>query len=153
MFWSFGHKACGILAPQPGIKLAHPALEDEVLTTGPPGKPFKMYFLIVYFKIHLRSFELVYAYMCALLCPTLCNTMDGELTVSSPGSSVHAILQARILERAAIGPESLTLVGGFFTCWATKKALELVEESCNLTLLYWRVVKMLTKHWTQYCFY
>ena len=39
MFWSFGHKACEILAPQPGIKLAPPALEDEVLTTGPPGKP------------------------------------------------------------------------------------------------------------------
>ena len=39
----FGHKACGILAPQLKIKPAHPALEDEVLATGPPGK----FFLIV----------------------------------------------------------------------------------------------------------
>ena len=34
----FGHKACGILVPQPGIKPATPALEGKVLTTGPPGK-------------------------------------------------------------------------------------------------------------------
>ena len=34
----FGHKADGILAPSPGIKPATPALEGEVLTTGPPGK-------------------------------------------------------------------------------------------------------------------
>ena len=31
-------------------------------------------------------------------CPTLCNPMDCSL----PGSSVHGILQARILERVAI---------------------------------------------------
>ena len=30
----FGYKTCGILAPQPGIKLSLPALEGEVLTTG-----------------------------------------------------------------------------------------------------------------------
>ena len=30
--------ACGILVPQPWIKLASPALEGEFLTTGPPGK-------------------------------------------------------------------------------------------------------------------
>ena len=33
-----------------------------------------------------------------LLCPTLCNTMDCRL----PGSSVHEILQARILEWVAM---------------------------------------------------
>ena len=38
MFRFFGQEACGILAPQPGIKPALPALEAEVLTTGPPGK-------------------------------------------------------------------------------------------------------------------
>ena len=38
MFWFFGCKACGILAPRPGIKPSPPALEGEVLTTGPPGK-------------------------------------------------------------------------------------------------------------------
>ena len=37
----------------------------------------------------------------APLCPTLCDPMD----YSPPGSSVHGILQARILEQAA-GPSS-----------------------------------------------
>ena len=35
MFWFL---ACGILALQPGRKPAPPALEDEVLTSRPPGK-------------------------------------------------------------------------------------------------------------------
>ena len=43
MFWGvfFGHKACGILDPQPGMEPPSPALEGEVLTTGPPGKSLK----------------------------------------------------------------------------------------------------------------
>ena len=36
MLWFFGHEACEILAPWPGIKLC--AFEDEVLTTGLPAK-------------------------------------------------------------------------------------------------------------------
>ena len=57
-----------------------------------------------------------------LLCPTLCDPMDCRL----PGSSVHGILQARILEWVAmpsssgssdrgIEPTSPALAGGFFT--------------------------------------
>ena len=48
MFWPFGHKACGILAPRPGIEPATPALEADVLTTGPPGKslPYVHFILI-----------------------------------------------------------------------------------------------------------
>ena len=38
MFWFFGHEAGGILAPTPGIEPTPPALEGEVLTTGPPRK-------------------------------------------------------------------------------------------------------------------
>ena len=34
----FDPEACEILAPPSGIKPAHPALEGEVLTTGPPGE-------------------------------------------------------------------------------------------------------------------
>ena len=62
-------------------------------------------------------------------CLTLCNTMDCTL----PGSSVHGILQVRILEWVAI-PFSrwsswprewawVSHIGGrFFTVWATKEA-------------------------------
>jgi len=37
-FGFFGPGVCGILAPQPGIEPTPPALEGEVLTTGPLGK-------------------------------------------------------------------------------------------------------------------
>ena len=37
-FWFFGHKACGFLAPQPGIEPTFSALGGEVLATGQPGK-------------------------------------------------------------------------------------------------------------------
>ena len=72
-------------------------------------------------------------------CPTLCNPMDCSL----PGSSVHGILQARILERPPPGDLSnlaieLTslmshaLAGGFFTTSSTCEAhcCCLVAQSC-----------------------
>ena len=60
--------------------------------------------------------------MLAQLCPTLCNPMDGR----PPGSSVHEIFQARILEWLAISfsressrprdqPTSPAVADGFFT--------------------------------------
>ena len=66
----------------------------------------------------------------AQLYPTLCDPVDR----SPPGSSVHGILQARILEWIAIPfsrgtswPRGQTLVsciaGRFFTIWATGKTL------------------------------
>ena len=42
-FFFFGREACGILVPQLGIKPSSPALEDEVLTTGPPGNPWHVF--------------------------------------------------------------------------------------------------------------
>ena len=64
----------------------------------------------------------------ARLCPTLCDPMDCIL----PSSSVHGILQARILEWVAISfskgsywPRDQTpvscIVGRFFTSWATRE--------------------------------
>ena len=38
MCWFFGHEACGILTPWPGIELAAPTLEGDILTTGPREK-------------------------------------------------------------------------------------------------------------------
>ena len=45
-----------------------------------------------------EQFEEEVAVLVAQLCPTLCNPVD----CSPPGSSVHGILQARMLEWAAI---------------------------------------------------
>ena len=65
----------------------------------------------------------------AQLCLTLCDPID----YSPPGSSVHGILQARILEWVAIlffsgscRPRDWTCIscsaGRFFTIWATREA-------------------------------
>ena len=70
-------------------------------------------------------------------CQTLCDPMDS----SWPGSSVHGILQARILEWVAIPsskgsfwPRNRThisyiscIAGGFFTHWTTWEALKTKE--------------------------
>ena len=84
----------------------------------------------------------------AQLCPTLCDPMG----YSSPGSSVHEILQARILEwvvisssRGTTRPRDWTQVscitGRFFTIWATRgrpswaqKLLEFLKIVCNLMI-------------------
>ena len=74
----------------------------------------------------------MHACLVAQLCPALCNPMDW----SPPGSSVHGIFQARILEWVAISssrgsplPKDWTHVSciscvacGFFTFWVTREA-------------------------------
>ena len=77
-----------------------------------------------------------------LSCPTLCNPMD----CSPPVSSVHRILQARLLEwvtisfsRGSFQPRNRTWVsriaGRFFTVWATKDQIFKVE--CFRRALMW----------------
>ena len=82
------------------------------------------------FSLHLSSFYFFIFWQCVWLvaqsCPTLCNPME----CSPPGSSVHGILQARILEgvvmsssRGSSQPRDWTQVSctadRFFTIWAT----------------------------------
>ena len=72
----------------------------------------------------------------AQLCPTLCDPMD----CSPPGSSIHGILQARVLEWVAISfsrwssrPRDWTwvsrIVGRRFAIWATREIQSLVRDS------------------------
>ena len=78
-------------------------------------------------------------------CPTLCDPMDCSL----PGSSVHGILQARILEWIAISfsrgsswPRDQTLVS-CISCigrwilyyWATSYLLQLISRNCDYSML------------------
>ena len=74
--------------------------------------------------------------LAAQSCPTLCNPTVGSL----PGSSVHGILQARILEWAAVPfsrrysqPRDQTqisyIVSEFFTVWANMEALKRLKLS------------------------
>ena len=71
--------------------------------------------------------------LCLCLVTQPCPTLWDPLDCSPPSSSVHGIFQARILEWIAISsskgssqPRDQTCVscitGGFFTCWAIRKA-------------------------------
>ena len=79
-----------------------------------------MYHIYIYIHIYMKWSEF------AQSCPTLCDPMD----CSPPGSSVHGIFQARVLEWVAISfyrgsswPRDRTrvshIVGRRFTVWAT----------------------------------
>ena len=85
---------------------------------------------------------LVNEWMCvhALLCPNLCDPMD----CSPPVSSVHGILQARMLEwvvisfsRGSSQPRDWThvscIAGKFFTAWAVGEALS--TNMCPINIL------------------
>ena len=85
-----------------------------------------------YTYIHIYMHKCIYTHMCVLfaqLCSTLCDSMD----CSSPGSFVHGILQARLLEWVPIlffggssqprdGTQVSCIAGIFFTIWATREA-------------------------------
>ena len=97
-------------------------------TSAPPAR---IVLLLVLFFLHGNENCLTY-YMKMLVAPSyliLCNPMD----CSSPGSSVHGILQARILEwvgisfsRGSSPPSDQTLVsvieGRIYTICATREA-------------------------------
>ena len=89
--------------------------------------PVKIYFFTAcpqtYFHLLLKVKVLV-----PWLCLTLCYPTESSLL----GSSVHGILQARILERVSIPFRGSSwprdrnwvsfIAGGFFTIWATREA-------------------------------
>ena len=108
------------LSPPAGIEPTSPALEGEFLTTRPPGK--SPTWLFNQSSSTFNSFT-------SLSRVWLCDPMD----CSPLGSSVHGILQARILEWVAISfsrgssrPRDQTQVsciaGRCFNLWATREA-------------------------------
>ena len=77
-------------------------------------------------------------------CLTLCNLWT---VCNSPGSSVHGILQARILEwvampasRGSFWPRNQThvscIAGIFFTIWATREALSFLLSTSHYHTIY-----------------
>ena len=92
-----------------------------------------LHFVKIYWSVIIMAPQLFYTYVMkvsvAQSCLTLCDHMDFK----SPGSSVHGILQARILEWVAISfsrgsswPRDQTwdscIIDRFFTVWATREA-------------------------------
>ena len=81
--------------------------------------------------------------LAAQSCPTLCNFMD----CSPPGSPVHGILQARILEWVAIPfsrgssrprgwTQAFCIVGCFFTVWVTRET-PFAIGTCSISMSSW----------------
>ena len=131
-FFIFRFETCRILVPQPGMEPKPPGVEAwGVVTTGPLGKPPVCHHCHYHVCVKLLQ-----------ACLTLCYLIDYSL----PGSSVHGILQARILEwvsipssrRSAnpgIKPISLmspTLADGFFTTSTTWEAPEKAQNATKL---------------------
>ena len=99
--------------PDPGIEPWTPELQADALPSEPSGKPINSY---------EGEGEV------ARSCPTLCDPTDCSL----PGSSIHGIFQARVLEWVSISfsrgsswPRGWTqvshIVGRCFTIWATRE--------------------------------
>ena len=85
--------------PNPGIKPGSPALQVDSL----PGVLYQGGQDVLSLMEEADAHEWVWLLymlvgMCAQSCPTLCDHMD----YCQPGSSVHVIFQARILEWVAI---------------------------------------------------
>ena len=109
----------------------------------------------------LIHFEFIFVYgarkqsRVVQLCPTFCDPVD----CSPPGSSVHEILQARILEWVAISfsrgssqPRDRTQVfciaGRRFNLWATRKAGQVPhnsESKCNSNLWFPKILSIVLK--------
>ena len=125
----------------PGIEPMSSALVGGFFTTESPGKPSKVYHWYIpknksnkrYAKPCRENYKISLCdekWKWKSLSPTVCNPMDSSL----PGSMVHGIFQARILEWAVISfsrgsfqPRDWTQVSCIadrrFTVWATREAL------------------------------
>ena len=75
--------------PNPGIEPGSPALQADALPSEPPGNLYLLADYLIIACVPAKSLQ---------SCLTLCDPMD----CSPPGSSVHGILQARILEWVAL---------------------------------------------------
>ena len=97
----------------------------------PAAEPLIDFVLQIFYKVYIYIFPMIYntTTQVTQLCPTLCASVDCCL----PGSSVHGILQARLLEWVAISfsrrssrPRDRTQVshiaGRRFNLWATREA-------------------------------
>ena len=100
---------------------------QNILTLG-HEKDYKLHLIILRVKSVTMGYTAYVQCFVSYSCPTLCDFMDCGL----PGSSVHGILQARILEwvampssRGSSPPREQTQVshiaGRFFITWATGK--------------------------------
>ena len=122
-------KRCSLAKLLRGLPPRPPAwLFPPFSSHGSPG------FWWLLWTFNLYPFTFLKSESRSVLCLTLCNPMDCSL----PGSSIHGILQARILEWVAIpssrGSSQLRdwtqvshTAGRFFTVWVTREACSFLD--------------------------
>ena len=95
---------CAAAAAPAKLLQSGPTLCDPV-DGSPPGSSIHGIFQArvlqwgaIAFYMYMYMYTYMYMYLVAQSCPTVCNSMDCSL----PSSSVHRILQVRILEWVAI---------------------------------------------------
>ena len=111
----------------------------------PAAEPLIDFGLQIFYKVHIYIFPMIYntTTEVAQLCPTLCTSVD----CCPPGSSVHGILQARLLEwvansfsRRSSRPRDRAQVshiaGRRFNLWATREAASTLMSSFSLLYLH-----------------
>ena len=130
--WGLVHNSMNTFGERTGIGIIYFTKIVEVPMWNRDGPEFIAYVLV---RVCIYNCCLV-----AKLCLTLCNPME----CSQPGSSVHGILQARILEWVAIlfsrgssWPRDQSRVsciaGEFFTLWATSETLKSKRKCSSLS--------------------
>ena len=127
MRFSRQESCSGLPCPPPG-DLPHPGTEPQSLTS--PALAGRFFITLATWEAHpwVKWSEV------AQSCPTLCHPLDCSL----PGSSVHGILQARVLEWGAISfsrgssrPSDWTQVSRIvdrrFTIWSTREVAKPIQ--------------------------
>ena len=92
--------------PDPGIKPKPSAVAAGFFTTEPPGKSSsqitsQIFQYNIWHIVNIQQQSLLVFWMCTQLCQ-LCPNLCDPTNSNPPGSSVHGILQARILEWVTI---------------------------------------------------
>ena len=124
LFIYLGLKACGVLAPQPGIEPTSPTLEGEVLTTEPPGKsPYKMLKWLCKPRLQMW-YRNEWRWKCQLHW-TLCSQAPLSMEFSRQEYRIGSV--AIPFSRGSSWLRDQTwdscITGRFFIIWATKEAL------------------------------
>ena len=122
MFWFFGCEAYRILVTQPGIEPTPPALEGEVLTTGPPGNSLQL--LLTPMCCVLSGFSHVQLFATSWTVAHQAPLSVGFYREKNTGLGCHAFLQGIFpTQRSNLYLMSPALAGRFFTMSTNCEAL------------------------------
>lgn len=111
----FGPEVCEIPAPTPGIKPTHPALEGQVLTTGPPGNPSTYLFRSMSFPCSWASIS------CLITSPMV--SIISWAGLRSPRKIIFDKVKSHIIQQMFLYLLAVFLPKSFQSCWNNSSSL------------------------------